>query len=80
MMVAEAALGFHPLALPNGAMPADQVMLTELAQRDVPHLDLIEDDRVRLLCQGLLTRDADKRWRAQQVRAWQAGQTPTTGY
>ncbi len=80
MMVAEAALGFHPLALPNGAMPGDQVMLAELAQRDVPHLDLIEDDRVRLLCQGLLTRDADKRWRAPQVRAWRAGESPTTGY
>ncbi len=78
MIVAEAAIGRHPLALPGGSLPDGQVLLAEVAQRDVP-LDGISDLRVLLLCRGLLARDSEKRWRLPQVRAWQAGESPATG-
>lgn len=80
MVVAQAALGYHPLALPNGSLPPDQVLWTELAQRDVPHLDQIRDERVQLLVRGLLTRDAASRWGLEQVRAWARGESPATGH
>lgn len=80
MLIAQAALGYHPFELPDGSLPEDQEIQTWLAQRDVPHLDRIEDDRVRLLCQGLLTRDSERRWGIEQVRAWQGGQSPSTGW
>jgi hypothetical protein len=80
MIVGEAALGRHPLALPDGSLPGERQILSELAQREVPGVDLIEDPQVRLLCQGLLTRDANRRWGADQVRDWLAGRSPATGF
>jgi hypothetical protein len=80
MIVAQAALGWHPLALPDGSLPDERQMQAELAQRDVPHLDRITDPRVRLLCQGLLTRDADRRWGGEQVSQWLAGESPTSAF
>lgn len=80
MVVAQAALGYHPMALPNGSLPPDQVLWTELAQRDVPHLDQIRDERVQLLARGLLTRDTDKRWGLKQIGAWARGESPATGF
>jgi hypothetical protein len=75
MLLAEAALGRHPMALPDGSFPDPRQMQGWLAQRDVP-LDGIADERVLLLCRGLLTRDSEQRWRASQVRAWLEGQSP----
>jgi serine/threonine protein kinase len=75
MMTAHAALGTHPLALPDGSLPDEQALHADLAQRDVP-LQAITDARLQLLCSGLLTRDSTHRWRLAEVRAWQAGQTP----
>lgn len=75
MMLAEAVLGRHPLALPDGSLPEAQQIQAWVAQRDVP-LEGIADERLRLLCRGLLTRDSEQRWRAAQVRAWLAGETP----
>lgn len=76
MILAEEALGFHPYARGDGSLLPDQVIQAELAQRDVPNLDAIADDRVRLLCRGLLTRDADRRWGKAQVLAWLRGDSP----
>lgn len=76
MILAEVALGFHPFARGDGSLLPDEVIHAELAQRDVPHLDAIAEDRVRLLCRGLLTRDADRRWGKAEVRAWLRGESP----
>lgn len=76
MILAEEALGFHPYARGDRSLLPDEVIHAELAQRDVPHLDAIVDDRVRLLCRGLLTRDANHRWGKSQVRAWLRGESP----
>ena len=38
------------------------------------------DPRQRLLLKGLLTRDIDRRWRADEVRRWLAGESPQAWY
>jgi hypothetical protein len=78
-MVAERALGRHPMALPDGSMPDERTLLASVAERNVP-LEGIEDGRIRLLCQGLLTRDTNGRWGASQVAEWRRGGSPPTGY
>jgi hypothetical protein len=79
VIVAEAATGRHPLAHPDGTLPENRVLLSEVAEHDMP-LDAVTDDRLRLLCQGLLTRDTQRRWRMAQITAWRAGENPPTGY
>lgn len=39
-------------------------------------LSQIEDRRLRLLCQGLLTRNPANRWGSEQVRSWLGGHDP----
>jgi len=75
MIVAEVAGGRHPFALPDGSMMAEPQVRSWLAQRPVD-LSAVEDERVLLLCRGLLTRDRRHRWGAQQVEAWLDGATP----
>lgn len=36
----------------------------------------VVDDRLRLLCQGLLAQDHTERWSAEQVQRWLAGESP----
>ena len=79
MMIAEAVLGRHPLALEGGSLPDDRVLQTEVAERDIP-LEGVRDPRLRLLCGGLLTRDSQLRWGLPQIAQWQAGGSPTTGF
>jgi hypothetical protein len=79
IIVAEAAAGRHPLARPDGTLPDNRVLLAEVAEHDIP-LDAVCDDRLRLLCQGLLTRDTAQRWRMGQITAWRNGDNPPTGY
>jgi hypothetical protein len=79
VMVAERALGRHPMALPDGSMPDERTLLASVAERNVP-LEGIEDGRIKLLCQGLLTRDTDGRWGAAEVAEWRKGGSPPTGY
>ena len=56
MIAAELAVGRHPFELPDGTMLSDpQQIRSSLAQRPVD-LSEVADARVRLLCQGLLTR------------------------
>lgn len=76
IIVAEVATGVHPLALPDGSFPSADDIRSELAQRPVS-LDGIDDERVRLLCAGLLVRDRRQRWGADEVARWHAGESPT---
>ncbi|WBB80618.1 protein kinase [Micromonospora sp. WMMD882] len=73
------ALGIIVRQLATGEAPfaglAERVALHELLVRDVP-LAGVTDERLRLLCQGLLVRDPDHRWGVEQVDAWLAGQSP----
>jgi eukaryotic-like serine/threonine-protein kinase len=75
MIVAELAGGRHPFQLPDGSMMSDQQIRAALAQRAVD-LSAVNDNRARLLCQGLLTRDRRHRWNYQQVTEWLAGGSP----
>jgi hypothetical protein len=70
MIVRELAGGGHPFA-----HLSDAVIMHELMVHDVP-VDTVGDDRLRLLCRGLLVRDPDHRWDETQVRAWLAGESP----
>ena len=56
-------------------MMNNQQIRSALAQRAVD-LSAIADDRVRLLCQGLLIRDRTHRWGYREVTEWLAGGSP----
>lgn len=75
MLLAELGAGVHPLALPDGSFPSIEDTRLELAQHRVD-LNHVGDSRHRLLCQGLLTRDRNRRWGAAEVDAWLAGESP----
>ena len=75
MIFAEAALGRHPFYDEALGWPGVAEMRIALTTRPVP-LDGIEDERVRLLCRGLLVRDPRGRWGATEVRAWLDGVSP----
>jgi WD40 repeat protein len=70
MIVRELAMGESPF----GELSTEVVML-QLASRPID-CTRITDPRLRLLCQGLLTRDPGMRWGASQVRSWLAGEYP----
>jgi serine/threonine protein kinase len=75
MIVAEAAIGWHPFFDPELGWPSAAEMRIALTTRPVP-LDGIDDERVRLLCRGLLVRDPRQRWGAIEVRSWLDGGSP----
>ncbi|POM25067.1 Serine/threonine-protein kinase PknL [Actinomadura rubteroloni] len=70
VIVRELATGRPPFA---GL--SETAVVDHLATRAVP-ADDVADPRLRLLCQGLLTRDPRGRWGSEQVRAWLAGASP----
>jgi hypothetical protein len=70
IIMAELLMGRHPF---EGYTDAE--IVNEIAARDVK-LDGIDDDRWRMLCEGLLTRDADERWWSEQIDAWMDGGSP----
>ena len=76
MIVAEASTGRHPFFDPGLGWPPAAEMRIALTTRPVP-LDGIDDERIRLLCRGLLIRDPRQRWGATEVRSWLDGGTPT---
>ena len=76
MIAAELAVGRHLFALPDGTMPDPRQIRSSLAQRPVD-LSEVADARVRLLCQGLLTRDRHHRWGGPQVTEWLEGGSPS---
>jgi eukaryotic-like serine/threonine-protein kinase len=75
MLLAEVALGHHPLVDESGHLPPS-LQILDLINRTPVDLSGIADERIRLLCRGLLVRDAERRWRADQVRGWLAGDEP----
>jgi len=75
MIIAELAGGRHPFELAGGLMMNNQQIRSALAQRAVD-LSAVSDDRIRLLCHGLLTRDRTHRWGYREVTEWLAGRSP----
>ena len=75
IIIAELAGGRHPFELAGGLMMNNHQIRSALAQRAVD-LSAVADDRIRLLCQGLLTRDRTHRWGYGEVTEWLAGGSP----
>ncbi|MGW4891973.1 serine/threonine-protein kinase [Kitasatospora sp. NPDC004240] len=73
------AVGVIARQLATGRAPFDglseQAVRHHLATRPVDVSD-VPDERVRLLCRGLLVRDPGRRWGAAEVRGWLHGGTP----
>lgn len=70
MMVAEIAMGRHPFA---------GLQTTTVAHHlGVRPVDVtgVEDERLNLLCRGLLVRDPDHRWGYAEVQSWLEGGSP----
>jgi hypothetical protein len=78
MVIAEAALGHHPLALPDGTLPPDHdlALSPELLGSCRVDVGAIGQARLRLLCAGLLTPDVEARWGSGRVEQWLAGGSP----
>ncbi len=68
MVVAQLALGRHPMDERD-----DEAVSYAIATRD-PDVSGIRDRRIRRLCEGLLTRNPEHRWGADEVEAWLAGE------
>lgn len=75
IMVAEMLIGRNPNANPDGSAPDERVLFEHLATHDVD-LAEIADDRWRLLCAGLLTRNPQHRWGFDEIGAWLSGGAP----
>jgi hypothetical protein len=73
------SLGMIVRELLTGRAPflglSETAVVDHLATRAVP-ADEVEDPRLRLLCQGLLTRDPRRRWGAEEVAEWLGGGSP----
>ncbi|TNY35145.1 serine/threonine-protein kinase [Thermomonospora catenispora] len=73
------SLGMIVRELVTGRAPfaglSETVVVDHLATRPIDNSD-IADPRLRLLCQGLLTRDPRRRWTGEQVAAWLRGESP----
>jgi hypothetical protein len=70
MIVRELATGRPPFA-----GMSETAVVDHLATRSIDNED-IADPGLRLLCQGLLTRDPRRRWGEPEVTAWQGGASP----
>ena len=70
MIVRELATGRQPF---TGM--SETAVVDHLATRPIGNDD-IADPRLRLLCQGLLTRDPRRRWAGAEVSAWRGGANP----
>ncbi len=73
--LAEILAGRHPFAQAGGELAPEVQINEELATRPVD-LSGVEDERFRLLCRGLLTRDPEHRWGAAEVAVWRDGGSP----
>ncbi|WP_185094655.1 serine/threonine-protein kinase [Streptomyces sp. PanSC19] len=73
------AVGMIARQLATGRAPfeglSEQAVRHHLATRPVDVSD-VPDERVRLLCRGLLVRDPGRRWGAAEVRGWLGGGSP----
>lgn len=70
LMILEGLTGHHPF---DGLSDLSIAVQLATAKIDVSG---IKDIRWRILCGGLLTRDPKKRWDAELVTKWLAGETP----
>ena len=72
MIVAEIEVGHHPL---QSLVDTPDLIPSFLAQNPVP-LEGVNNPRVRMLLQGLLTRSRAARWSGEQVVQWLDGKSP----
>jgi len=78
MTIAELVSGRHPFATVDNP----DVFLSDAAIRDHLYswrpidLSAVDDDRFRLLCEGLTRYNQDHRWGAHEIEAWLAGHSP----
>lgn len=70
MIVRECATGRAPFRGMSETVVVDHLATRPVSADDVP------DARLRLLCQGLLTRDPRHRWTGEQVAEWLDGASP----
>ncbi|RFS85104.1 serine/threonine protein kinase [Actinomadura spongiicola] len=70
MIVREMATGRAPFQGLSETVVVDHLATRPVSADDVP------DPRLRLLCQGLLTRDPRRRWTGREVREWLDGGSP----
>lgn len=75
VILVEILTGRHPFGLPDGTLAPEAQINNELATRGVD-LGSVEDERFKLLCRGLLTRDPEHRWGGRKVAAWEDGESP----
>lgn len=54
----------------------DEAVIQEAVSTRPIAVDAVSDDRLRRLCAGLLVRDPEDRWGAEQVNAWLRGESP----
>ena len=74
MVMAEIAGGRHPFSNDLGPMSLNEIQF-HLAQHRVD-LEAVGDERVRVACRGLLTRNHRRRWGARELREWLGGAEP----
>jgi eukaryotic-like serine/threonine-protein kinase len=72
MLIVEVTGHEHPFRA-NGEWLPETVISDLLSQRSVD-VSMISDDRVRALCQGLLTRRTADRWGSAEVQRWLRGE------
>ncbi|MEV7279991.1 protein kinase [Streptomyces sp. NPDC093111] len=70
MVVAELAAGQHPIEFFS-----KRETLREIVTHD-PDLARVTDARLRMLCEGLLTRAPEDRWGSEEVYGWLSGGSP----
>lgn len=68
--------GRHPLAGPDGRLPADSKLVRAGVVDGLLATDTIDSSRWRLLVEGLLTYHPDSRWAFTEVSAWLRGESP----
>lgn len=70
MIIAEIASGKHPFKGLD-----ERTIENHLYHRKLVPLTAVIDERLRLLCQGLLTHDQKQRWGQKEVERWLSGDT-----
>jgi serine/threonine protein kinase len=75
ILLVEVITGKHPFTNDDRTPYEQRQIDAWLATRSID-VSGVKDDRLRLLCRGLLVRDPEKRWGAEQVRQWRKGESP----
>jgi hypothetical protein len=72
MLIAEVASGQHPFQVKGQWLP--EPVISDLLSQGPVDVSSVTDDRIRTLCQGLLTRRTTDRWGPAEVSRWLAGE------